>query len=110
MQYPIDVFPVLKQRGIDTGKVRYIFREFPLDPLALAASMLARCVYKDKFFPTIELMFRTQGTWVVDKPLGPLLATVKQMGLTEESAKVCLADQKILELESGGSKTTRKRT
>jgi protein-disulfide isomerase len=92
-----DVFPLLKQRDIDTGKVRYIFREFPLDPLAGGAASLARCAGKDKFFPTIELLFRTQQTWAVEHPQEPLLATVKQEGFTEESFKACLADQKILD-------------
>ena len=92
-----DVFPLLKQRDIDTGRVRYIFREFPLDPLAGGAAALARCAGKDKFFPTIELLFRTQETWAVEHPEGPLLATVKQVGFTEESFKACLADQKILD-------------
>jgi len=92
-----DVFPLLKQRDIDTGKVRYIFREFPLDPLAGGAASLARCAGKDKFFATIELLFRTQQTWAVEHPEGPLLATVKQAGFTEESFKACLADQKILD-------------
>jgi len=92
-----DVFPLLKQRDIDTGRVRFIFREFPLDPLAAGASSLARCAGKDKFFPTIELLFRTQETWAVEKPEAPLLATVKQVGFTQESFKACLADQKILD-------------
>jgi protein-disulfide isomerase len=92
-----DVFPLLKQRDIDTGRVRYIFREFPLDPLAGGAAALARCAGKDKFFATIELLFRTQQTWAVEHPEGPLLATVKPEGFTEASFKACLADQKILD-------------
>ncbi len=53
-------FPELKKRYIDTGKVRFIFREFPLDPLAAAAFMLARCAGKDKYFPMIETLFHQQ--------------------------------------------------
>ena len=92
-----EVFPQLKQRDIDTGKVRYIFREFPLDPVAAGAAALARCAGKDKFFTTIELLFRTQDTWAVDQPEGPLLETLKQQGFTEQSFKACLADQKLLD-------------
>ena len=44
-------YPELKKRYIDTGKVRFIFREFPLDPLAAGASMLARCADKDEVLP-----------------------------------------------------------
>ena len=53
-------YPELKKRYIDTGKVRFIFREFPLDPLAAGASMLARCADKDKFYPLIETLFQQQ--------------------------------------------------
>lgn len=92
-----DVLPLLKRRDIDTGKVRFIFREFPLDVTAVGASMLARCAGKEKFFPTVELLFRTRDTWAVQKPLGPLLETVKRVGFTDESFKTCLADQRTLD-------------
>lgn len=58
-----DVWPEFKKKYVDTGKVRYIFREFPLDNLAAAASMLARCAGNDKAFPLIEVMFEKQQEW-----------------------------------------------
>ncbi len=91
------VFPEFKKQFIDTGKVRFIFREFPLDPLAAAGFMLARCGDKDKFFPMIETLFAQQKDWVVQKPLEPLLAIAKQAGFTKESFDACLANQKILD-------------
>ncbi len=93
-------FPELKKRYIDTGKVRYIFREFPLDPLAAAAFMLARCSgEKDssKYFALIDTLFRTQKQWAVEKPIPPLLAIAKQAGFTEQSFNACLANQKMLD-------------
>lgn len=57
------VLPHIKSEYIDTRKVRFIFREFPLDKLAMGALMLARCVPDDKYFPTIDMMFRRQQTW-----------------------------------------------
>src|SRR5262249_38683054 len=60
-------YPELKKKYVDTGKVRFIFREFPLDQLAAAASMLARCAGKDKFFPLLEALFAQQSDWVVQK-------------------------------------------
>ena len=95
--FALNTFPKLKEKYIDTGKVRYILREFPFDPVAAGAFMLARCAGKDKFFPLVDLLFRTQQTWAVEKPLEPLLATVKQAGFTEESFKACLANQKVLD-------------
>ncbi len=90
-------YPELKKRYIDTGKVRFIFREFPLDPLAAAGFMLARCAGDDKYFPMIEVLFAQQKDWVVQKPLEPLLAIAKQAGFTQEAFDACLANQKVLD-------------
>ena len=90
-------YPELKKRYIDTGKVRFIFREFPLDPLAAAGSMLARCAGEGKYFPMIETLFGQQKTWAVQKPLPPLLAIAKQAGFTQQSFEQCLANQKLLD-------------
>ncbi len=92
-------WPELKKQYIDTGKVRFIFREFPLDPLAAAAAMLARCVGKDspdKYFAMIEILFKQQRDWAVAKPIPPLMAIAKQAGLSEDSFNKCLNDQKLL--------------
>src|SRR5262245_8827917 len=90
-------YPELKKRYIDTGKVRFIFREFPLDPLAAAGFMLARCAGEGKYYPMIETLFHQQKTWAVQKPLPPLLAIAKQAGFTQQSFEQCLANQKLLE-------------
>jgi protein-disulfide isomerase len=90
-------YPELKKRYIDTGKVKYIFREFPLDPLAAGAAMLARCAPEDKFYPLIETLFQMQRTWAVEKPIPPLMAIAKQAGFTEQSFNACLSDQKMLD-------------
>lgn len=89
-------FPQLQKRYIDTGKVRFIFREFPLDALAAAGFMLARCAGNDKFMPIVETLFAKQSDWVVKQPIEPLKAIAKQFGFTEESFNQCLANQKIL--------------
>ena len=90
-------FLELKKKYIDTGKVRFIFREFPLDQLAAAAFMLARCGGKDRYFPMIETLFQQQRTWAVPRPLQPLLAISKQAGFTEASFNECLKNQQILD-------------
>jgi protein-disulfide isomerase len=88
-------YPELKKRYIDTGKVRFIFREFPLDPLAAAGFMLARCAGKDRYFPLIETLFQKQREWVVQQPLPPLLAIAKQAGFTQETFEACLSNQQV---------------
>jgi protein-disulfide isomerase len=95
--FALTTFPEIKEKYIDTGKVRFILREFPFDPVAAGAFMLARCAGKDKFFPMVDLLFRTQQSWAVEHPLPPLVATVKQAGFTENSVKECLANQKVLD-------------
>jgi len=90
-------FPEIKKRYIDTGKVRYILRDFPLDNLAGAAFVLAHCASKDdpeKYYSFVDTLFREQRTWAVEKPIPPLMAIAKQVGLTEESFNACLTNQK----------------
>jgi protein-disulfide isomerase len=97
-------YPELKKRYIDTGKVRYIFREFPLHQIALAGSMLARCADEsdkvsgnDKYMAIVEALFANQANWVVEAPLQPLGALAKQFGFTDQSFKDCLSNQKLEE-------------
>jgi protein-disulfide isomerase len=94
-------FPELKKRYIDTGKVHFIFREFPLDPLAAAGFMLARCAAKDggadKYFAMIDVLFHQQTKWAVQKPIPPLLEIAKQAGFTEKSFEECLSNQSLLD-------------
>ena len=90
-------FPELQKRYIDTGKVRFIFREFPFDALAAAGFMLARCAGKDKFMPVVETLFSKQSEWMVQKPVPALMGIAKQFGFTQESFDKCLANQKVLD-------------
>ena len=92
-----NTLPELKKRYIDTGKVRYMMREFPLDALAAAGFMLARCAGKDKYEAVIETLFAKQSDWAVQQPIEPLKAIAKQFGFTEESFSACLANQKVLD-------------
>jgi protein-disulfide isomerase len=90
-------FPELKKRYIDTGKVRYILRDFPLDSLAGAAFVFAHCASKgdkDKYYSMVDTLFRQQRQWAVEKPLPPLMAIAKQAGFTEASFNACLTNQK----------------
>ena len=95
-----EVFPKIKAEYIDTGKVRYIFREFPLDIKAAAGSMLARCIAKDdatKYFAVTDLLFRSQNDWVVKNTTETLQRIGKQAGLSQQEVDACLKDQKLLD-------------
>ena len=95
-----EVFPKIKAAYVDTGKVRYIFREFPLDIKAAAGSMLARCIAKDdsgKYFAVIDLLFKQQGDWVMKNTTETLTRIGKQAGLTQQQVEDCLKDQALLD-------------
>src|SRR5436190_14609319 len=90
-------FPELQKRYIDTGKVRFTLRAFPLDALAAAGFMLARCAGKDKYMPIVETLFAEQQDWIVKEPLPPLKDIAKQFGIGESEFNECLANQKLLD-------------
>jgi protein-disulfide isomerase len=94
------VFPKIKSEYIDTGKVRYVFREFPLDIKAAAGSMLARCIAKDdssKYFAVIDLLFKQQNDWVIKNTTETLARIGKQAGLSQQAVEDCLKDQALLD-------------
>ncbi|QPC42113.1 DsbA family protein [Kaustia mangrovi] len=92
-----ETFPKLKEEFIDTGKVRFVFREFPFDDLALAAFMVARCAPEDKYFPMIDILFEQQSTWAGRgaDPREELFKIAKLSGMTREKFDACLKDEEI---------------
>jgi protein-disulfide isomerase len=101
-------YPALKAKYIDTGKVKFIFREFPLDDLAVAASMLARCAGGEKAIAMIDVLFASQEKWAVRNALPILQQISKQAGFTEKTFDECMKNQKlyndILAMRERGSK------
>lgn len=96
--FAINTFPKIKEKYIDTGKVRLIFREFPFDPRATAAFMLARCAPEDRYFPMIEVFFKQQQQWAgAADGEAALLQIAKLAGFTQESFKACLTNQQLLD-------------
>jgi protein-disulfide isomerase len=94
------VFPKIKSEYIDTGKVRYIFREFPLDIKAAAGSMLSRCIANGdapKYFAVTDMLFRQQSDWVMKNTTETLTRIGKQAGLTQQQVEACLKDQALLD-------------
>jgi len=93
-----DTFPVIKSKYIDTGKVRWILREFPLDPAAVAGIMLARCAPNDGYFPMVDMLFKQQMTWAASNDVrGSLMQLSKLAGFTQASFEACLTNQKLLD-------------
>jgi len=93
-----DVFKPLKEKYVDTGQVRFVFREFPLDGLALAGFLVARCVAEDHgpdgYFAFIDALFRQQKVWAFgDDPRGELLKLSAEAGVDETEFDACVQDQ-----------------
>lgn len=95
-QFHTEVLPELKERYIATGKVRLIYRDFPLDQMALAAATLAHCSGPDRYFSMLDVLFETQANWArADDPIAALKRLGKLGGLSEEKMDACLADQEL---------------
>jgi protein-disulfide isomerase len=94
-----DGFQKLKKDWIDTGKARYIFREFPLDIKAAAAAVVARCVARDdseKYFVVLSTLFRTQNSWVGEDTAVQLRKIAADNGLDSAGFDACLKDDSKL--------------
>jgi protein-disulfide isomerase len=93
-EFANDHLPKLQKDYIDTGKVRLIFREFPHNDAAMGAFMVARCAPKDKYFPLVDVYFKTQQKWVPN-PLEGLKEIALQAGFTEETFMACLNNKDV---------------
>jgi protein-disulfide isomerase len=89
-----EAFDQLKKEYIDTGKIKFIFREFPHNDQAMAAFMVARCSPKEKYFPLVDVYFKTQQKWVPDA-YNQLKDIAKQSGMTETDFDACLKNEKV---------------
>jgi protein-disulfide isomerase len=92
------VLPTLKEKYIDTGKVKLVFREFPLDERAALASMVARCAGDDKSMPLISMLFSKQDEWAAAKQdfLPKLFKFGQQVGFTRQAFDRCRQDEKLI--------------
>lgn len=96
--FHVNIWPELKKKYVDTGSVRFIIREFPFDPRSSAGFMLARCVADDKWYPTIDLLYRTQENWArAADGTGALKSIMGMTGMGTAEFEKCLQDQALLE-------------
>jgi protein-disulfide isomerase len=91
-----EVLPDLKERYIETGKVRLVYRDFPLDERALMAATLAHCAGPERYFGFLDVLFQTQNGWArADDPVAALKKLGKLGGMSDEQMEQCLADQEL---------------
>lgn len=93
-----EVVPRLKERYVESGQMRLVFRNFILNVVDAGASMMARCAPNDRFFPIIEVLFQQQRVWAASNdPVTALFNIGRQAGFTQESFERCLRDQTLLD-------------
>jgi protein-disulfide isomerase len=93
-----DVLPQIEKSYIDTGKVKVVFRQFPLNGLDLRAGMMARCAPRDQYFNITKVLFKQQQSWALSDPNAALsaLAQIAGMaGLPKDKFDACLADNTV---------------
>ncbi len=94
-----DIYPKIKENYIDTNKIKFIYRDFPLDKQALFGSVLAKCAPKEKYFDFVKLILSTQKKWVTsdDTFIDKLKNIGKLAGLTESKINNCFKDEQIVD-------------
>ena len=91
------ILPELKKKWIDTGKVKLIYRDYPLDQVAVKAAQIAECAGKDKYFGVLDILFRGQPTWATGAdPVAELAKPLRIAGLGEAEIKACLANDAMM--------------
>ena len=98
------VFPGLKEKFVDTGKAKIVFREFPTPPVdfSMIGSVMARCAGEkggsEAYFLVINALFQNQRTWIYgEDPKAELLKIASQAGMDEEAFDTCLKRQELLD-------------
>ena len=97
-QFEVQTLPAFEEKYIKPGKVKLIFREFPLDGLALRAAMLARCAGRERYFGVLELLFRQQEKWAqAPDPLAALARIGLIAGVPKQEFDACMADKELMD-------------
>ena len=95
-RFDTDTFDPFRQKYIDSGKVRFVFREFPLNAPAYAVAMVARCAPAGRFFDIVHAYFRSQQQWLSSPDLkGAILEAAKPFGFTEQTLDACIGNQAL---------------
>jgi protein-disulfide isomerase len=95
-RFHTETLTAFKEKYVDTGKVRLIFREFPFDGLALRASMLARCAGPDRYFPMLDVLFQQQRQWSSAKdPMAALAQIGRLAGVSPAEFEACMKSEEL---------------
>ncbi|SDH47586.1 DsbA family protein [Roseospirillum parvum] len=91
-----DVLPRLKQEFIDTGKVYWVFRDYPIGPLAQAGALIGRCLPERSYFTYVNAVFKSQQSWMsAADPLARLAGYARLSGLAPEDLQACMNNEEL---------------
>ena len=97
-RFHADTLPALRERYVDSGVAKLVFRDFPLDGLALRASMLSHCAAPQQYFTLVEVLFATQRQWIsAPDPLQALGNIGRQAGIGEADFQACMENDALAE-------------
>jgi protein-disulfide isomerase len=92
-------YPRLKENYIDTGKIQFVFREFPLDTYALEASIMARCAGEERYFDVVSGLFERQEEWILPRTASKIRAAMRgigaDLGVTREMNEACQDNEAV---------------
>lgn len=90
------VMPAIKKEFVETGKVRFVYRDFPLDRSALAAAMIARCAGRDSYFGFIDTFYAAQRQWATaSNPMEALANLARLGGMSQKTFEACMNDESV---------------
>lgn len=99
-QFTAETFPRIKSEYIDSGKVKFVFRDYPLNSPSLAAAVVARCLPPDRYFGFVEMLFRDQKDWSQHPDMKGVLDDLKVRsqlaGLTDADFQACLKNADLI--------------
>ncbi len=94
-----DVMPKIKAAYVDTGLMKFVFRDFPLDRIALNAAMIARCAGPERFFTYVDVFFAQQSNWIKGTTPDQIMANIRRLartgGMTDAALDACLANPEM---------------
>ena len=95
-QFHTETMPGVFAKYIETGKVRFIYRDFPMDNVALGAAMVTQCLDDRLHYGFVQMLFKRQETWTAsDDPIGAVARLARVAGLSEDRAAACLSDRRL---------------
>ena len=95
-EFDRDTLPKIKEKWIDTGKAKLVFRDFPLDGLALRAAVVARCAPPDRYFGYIDILFHSQRNWATaSDPIEALSRIARLGGMSDQQFQSCINNEEL---------------